>query len=143
MFRDPTDYGCITMMTKHHGHLHHVELYVSDLPKSLAFWRWLLAELGYERFDRWDTGESWRLGETYIVFVQVGNDFTEPRYDRRRVGLNHLAFHVAFRSDIDRLAKDVVERGSRLLYTDRYPSSDHYAIYFEDPDGIKIELVAS
>ena len=128
-------------MTKHHGHLHHVELYVSDLPKSLAFWRWLLADLGYEHFEGWETGESWKLGETYIVFVQVGNDFTEPQYDRRRVGLNHLAFHVASHSDVDRLAKEVAERGSRLLYADRYPSNDYYAIYFEDPDGIKVELV--
>ncbi|MDP9067998.1 MAG: VOC family protein [Actinomycetota bacterium] len=129
-------------MTEQHGHLHHVELYVSDLRKSLAFWRWLLGELGYQLLDEWDDGESWKLEQTYIVFVQVGDDFTEPRYDRRRVGLNHIAFHVASPADVDRLATEVTKRGSRVLYGDRYPSEDHYAVYFEDPDGIKIELVA-
>jgi hypothetical protein len=36
-----------------------------------------------------------------------------------------------------------VARGSRLLYGDRYPSEDYYAVYFEDPDGIKVEIVAA
>lgn len=130
-------------MTERHGHLHHVELYVCDLPKSLAFWRWLLGELNYERFQEWDRGESWKLRDTYIVFVQVDEDYAEPPYDRRRVGLNHIAFHVASRAEVDRLATEVTQRGSPLLYGDRYRSEDYYAIYFQDPDGIKVELVAS
>lgn len=124
------------------GRLHHLELYVSDLERSLAFWRWLLAELGYERFEAWAGGESWKLGPTYIVFVQVADAFREPAYDRRRVGLNHLAFHVATREEVDRLATEISRPDRRLLYTERYPSDDYYAVYFEDPDGIKVELVA-
>jgi catechol 2,3-dioxygenase-like lactoylglutathione lyase family enzyme len=126
-----------------HGQLHHVELYVSDLSRSLAFWRWLLGELGYERYQRWESGESWRLGHTYIVFVQTPEEFLLPAYDRRRVGLNHLAFHVRARADVDRLAEEVTARGARLLYGDRYPSEEYYAIYLEDPDGIKVEIVAT
>jgi catechol 2,3-dioxygenase-like lactoylglutathione lyase family enzyme len=126
-----------------HGQLHHVELYVSDLPRSLNFWRWLLGDLGYSRYQRWEAGESWRLGQTYIVFVQTGEEFLEPRFDRRGVGLNHLAFHVRSRDDVDRLAEEAEGRGSRLLYGDRYPSEEYYAVYFEDPDGMKVEIVAA
>ncbi len=129
-------------MTPAHGQLHHIELYVSDLQRSLLFWRWLLTELAYERYERWNTGESWMLGNTYIVFVQVPDDFADIPYDRRRVGLNHLAFHANSRDHVDRIGKEVVERGSRLLYQDRYPSDAYYAIYFEDPDGIKVEVIA-
>jgi catechol 2,3-dioxygenase-like lactoylglutathione lyase family enzyme len=129
-------------MSHVHGHLHHVEIYVSDLQRSLTFWRWLLKELGYERYQAWERGESWKLAETYIVFVQAEDLSGAPAYDRRRVGLNHLAFHVRARSDVDRLRALVTERGSRLLYDDRYPAEDYYAIYFEDPDGIKVEVVA-
>ena len=130
------------MMSSLHGRLHHVELYVSDLERSLGFWGWFLDALGYERYERWEVGESWKHDETYIVFVQVSDEFREPRYDRRRVGLNHLAFHVRARADVDRLADEVAARGLPLLYTDRYPADDYYAIYFEDPDGIKVEVVA-
>lgn len=115
---------------------------MSDLQRSLAFWGWLLGELGYQRYQAWEKGESWKLSQTYIVFVQVEEPFDEPAYDRRRVGLNHLAFHVRGRADVDRLRGLVAERGSRLLYDDRYPADDYYAIYFEDPDGIKVEIVA-
>lgn len=129
-------------MSDLHGQLHHVELYVSDLQRSLTFWTWLLRELGYQRYQQWEAGESWTVGHTYIVFVQVGSDFITRGYDRRRVGLNHLAFHVRAREDVDRIAREVKARGSRLLYTDRYPAEDYYAAYFEDPDGIKVEVVA-
>ena len=32
--------------------LHHVELYVSDLDRTLAFWGWLLGELGFSPCER-------------------------------------------------------------------------------------------
>lgn len=115
---------------------------MSDLQRSLVFWRWLLTELGYEQYERWETGESWKLGDTYIVFVEVVHDFADIAYDRRRVGMNHLAFHAGSRADVDRIAREVTGRGSRILYQDRYPSDEYYAIYFEDPDGIKVELIA-
>lgn len=51
--------------------LHHVELYVSDLEKSIEFWGWFLNELGYEVFQKWEAGQSWKKGETYLVFVQT------------------------------------------------------------------------
>ena len=36
-------------------------------------------------------------------------------------------------------------RQVRILYSEDHPyagGSDHYAVYFEDPDQIKVELVA-
>ena len=85
--------------------LHHVELYVSDLRETSAFWGWLLEYLGYEPFQEWEGGRSWRSGETYLVFVQVEERFREIPYHRCGVGLNHLAFHAASREDVDRLTR--------------------------------------
>lgn len=127
------------------GHLHHVEIYVSELERSVRFWGWLLESLGYEPFQKWDEGQSWKLGETYIVFVQVQPRFAEPGYHRCRVGLNHLAFHARSREHVDELTDQLRERGVRILYGDRHPhagGSEAYAVYFEDPDRIKVEVVA-
>ena len=36
-------------------------------------------------------------------------------------------------------------KGVTILYTDRHPyagGQDYYAVFFEDPDRIKVELVA-
>ncbi|MGV3489211.1 MAG: VOC family protein [Tuberibacillus sp.] len=127
------------------GLLHHVEFYVSDLTRSEAFWRWLLERFGYKEYQRWDQGISWKLDDTYLVFVQADKDFMDIPFHRRRVGLNHLAFYAESRMDVDHLTEQLRKRGVRILYEDRHPFAggpDHYAVYFEDPDRIKVEVVA-
>lgn len=88
-------------MTK--GLVHHIELYVSDLKTSLNFWGWLLEELGYEVFQSWEQGESWKLEDTYLVFVQVEERFQNIPYHRSGVGLNHLAFHAESRQQVEKV----------------------------------------
>ncbi|MFD2043261.1 VOC family protein [Ornithinibacillus salinisoli] len=128
------------------GLLHHVEVNVSDLDTSIVFWGWLLEEeLGYEKFQSWEKGRSWKLDDTYIVFVQTEDRFLEIPYHRSGVGLNHLAFYAASRKQVDVIANRLIERGILVLYKDRHPYAggpDHYAVYFEDPDRIKVEIVA-
>ena len=70
------------------GLLHHIELYVSDLKKSTDFWGWFLEDLGYHSFQKWENGQSWKLEETYIVFVQVKEPFSNNSYHRQNVGVN-------------------------------------------------------
>ncbi|KGP90624.1 hypothetical protein N780_04350 [Pontibacillus chungwhensis BH030062] len=127
------------------GLLHHVELYVSDLEKSKELWGWFLGELGYEVFQKWDSGQSYKLGDTYLVFVQVEERYKDRSYHRCRVGLNHLAFHAQSRKQVDRITAELREKGTSILYEDKHPyagGEDYYAVYFEDPDRIKVELVA-
>ena len=42
--------------------------------------------------------------------------FMDPPYDRRRVGLNHLAFHAASRQQVDELTEALREKGVPILY---------------------------
>lgn len=129
------------------GVVHHLELYVRDLERSSEFWGWLLAELGYEPFQEWDEGISWRpfADDTgaYLALVQAPDGAAD--LDRRSVGLNHVAFAVTSREQVDRLTAELHRRGERVLYADRHPYAggpDHYAVFFEDPDGLKVEVVA-
>lgn len=127
------------------GLLHHLEIYVSDLERSAEFWGWFLEELGYNTFQKWDGGQSWRLGDTYIVFVQTEDRFLDISYHRCRVGLNHLAFQAASREHVDDMTNKLKGKGITILYSEKHPfagGDDHYAVYFEDPDRIKVELVA-
>lgn len=127
------------------GLIHHLEIYVSDLIKSIDFWGWLLEQLGYSKYQEWESGQSWKLGDTYIVFVQTEVRFLDVPYHRCRVGLNHLAFHAISREQVDSITSRLVEKGIRILYPEKHPfagGDDHYAVYFEDPDRIKVELVA-
>ncbi len=127
------------------GLLSHVEINVSDLERSRAFWGWLLPELGWEPYQSWPTGVSWRLASQYLVFCQV-----EPRFrlhgpfHRRRVGLNHLAFAVGCEAIVDRVVEQLPLWGTQLLYPERHPhagGAGYYGAFFEDPDRIKVEVV--
>ena len=127
------------------GTLHHVELYVSNLANSTQFWGWFLGELGYTLFQSWKEGVSYRLGDTYLVFVQTEAAFLADGYHRKRTGLNHLAFHAASREMVDDMAAQLKTKGVKLLYETKHPyagGENYYALYFEDPDRIKVELVA-
>jgi catechol 2,3-dioxygenase-like lactoylglutathione lyase family enzyme len=125
--------------------LHHVEIYVSNLNKSIEFWNWLLTKLGYEQFQKWELGISWKYQETYLVFVQAEERYLDVPYHRCRVGLNHLAFHATSREQVDEITEILKEKDIPILYRDKHPyagGKDYYAVFFEDPDRIKVELVA-
>lgn len=127
------------------GLLHHVELNVADLARSTQFWGWFLTELGYEPYQKWEQGCSWKLGETYIVLVQTPEKYLDVPYHRSRVGLNHLAFHASSKEQVDDITLQARSKGYRILYEDKHPfagGEHYYALFFEDPDRIKVELVA-
>jgi catechol 2,3-dioxygenase-like lactoylglutathione lyase family enzyme len=126
------------------GLLHHVELWVPDLHRATASWGWLLQELGYQQFQRWADGISFRLGPTYLVF-EHSSDLAAGPHRRTRAGLNHLALHAGDRAKVDALAEAAPQHGWSPLFADRYPHAggpDHYAAYLEDVDGYEVELVA-
>lgn len=127
------------------GLIHHIELYVSNLKTSTKFWGWYLEELGYRSFQKWESGQSWKKGDTYIVFVQAEERCLDVTYHRCRVGLNHLAFYADSRQHVDDMTEKLKNKGIAILYKKQHPfagGDDHYAVYFEDPDRIKVELVA-
>jgi catechol 2,3-dioxygenase-like lactoylglutathione lyase family enzyme len=125
--------------------LHHIEIYVSNLDRSTQFWDWFLTKVGYSVYQKWDKGISWRDESSYIVFVQADERFLDIPYHRCRVGLNHLAFHAQSKQQVAEITMELNERGIDILYPDRHPYAggpNHYALYFEDPDRMKVELVA-
>jgi catechol 2,3-dioxygenase-like lactoylglutathione lyase family enzyme len=128
--------------------LHHVEIYVSNLDASHAFWTPLLARVGYVESGRWDDGFTLAHDDdAYLTFVQVADKHALRRYHRCGVGLNHLAFRVKDRDAVDMLRQFCQESGFSCLYDERYPyangGSDYYALFIEDPDRIKVEFVAA
>ena len=130
----------------HSTGVHHVDLVVSSIERSLPFYRDLLAPLGFHRISEveGERGESiWYLGGpgTAIGLRQAQSD--SPAYDRYSVGLHHLAVEAYSRAVVDERADWLRAQGAEI---ESGPEEYHYipgyyAVFFYDPDGIKLEIV--
>lgn len=126
------------------GRLHHLELWVADHSRAEASLGWLFARLGYVRGDSWASGSSWHGAGEYLV-LESGPDVLAAPHERRRPGMNHLAFHAGSEHDVEALAAEALGHGFTLLFADRHPHAGgpgQYAAYLEDADGFEVELVA-
>ena len=126
--------------------VHHVDLVVSSIERSLAFYSELLGPLGFHRVSEveGERGESiWYLSGpgTSVGLREAQSESGD--YDRYRIGLHHLAFEAVSRSDVDERAawlraQDVELESEPQEYT-YIPG--YYAVFFYDPDGLKLEIV--
>ncbi|MEV4902316.1 reverse transcriptase-like protein [Citricoccus sp. NPDC055426] len=126
------------------GRLHHVEIWVADLAAARGSLGWLFQQVGYAVSGEWSEGTSYQGAGEYLV-LESGPDVAADGHDRRRPGLNHLAFHAGTRAEVDALTAAARQRGFTLLFADRHPFAggrNHYAAYLEAPDGFEVELVA-
>ena len=126
------------------GRVHHTEIWVRDFPRAEASLGWLLERLGFVRSDTWATGANWQGAHGYIV-LEAGADVLPAEHERRRPGLNHLAFGAGSPADVDLLARRAASHGWKLLFSETHPHAggpDHYAAYLENADGFEVELVA-
>jgi len=125
------------------GLISHIEINVKNLKSTYAFWSWLLQGLGYIEHQNWDNGFSYILKSTYIVFVKTEEKYTDIGFHRKRSGLNHLAFHLDSITELKYYENLLKKKNIPILYPDKYPNSNYSAIFFEDPNRIKVELVFS
>jgi catechol 2,3-dioxygenase-like lactoylglutathione lyase family enzyme len=125
--------------------VHHVDLVVSSIERSLPFYRDLLAPLGYHRISEveGERGETiWYLGGPDVA-LGLREAQTEGTHDRYRVGLHHVAFEAWSRAVVDERAAWLAEQGATIESgPDQYGyMPGYYAVFFHDPDGIKLEIV--
>ena len=128
------------------GAVHHIDLTSRDLARSTAFYEEVLAFLGYRRARSDDTGVDWDLRDSGHLVCSVGVKpaRSDRDHDRYSAGLHHLAWHAASRDDVDRLHALLVRLGARILDAPaEYPAygAGYYALFFADPDGLKLEFV--
>lgn len=125
--------------------LHHLDVNVANLEVSSAFYAPLLSRLGYARAEHGRGWEVWRGAGPYLTLVQAAHPYVAAGYHRRRVGLNHLAFTAPSRRAVDEMYALLLARGVRVLYggPKEMGTADapNYAVYFEDPDRVKLEYV--
>jgi len=116
----------------------HVSLRVTDLDRSVAFYR---DEFGLELVSRRDNGSQavFRIGESLLVLF-CSSEY-EAVSDDARSGADHVAFCLDPQS-YDALFQRLKQNG-RITREPTRNSGAHgqgLAIYFADPDGNPLEI---
>ena len=126
---------------------HHVDLVVSSILRSLPFYRELLEPLGWHRVGEveGERGETiWYIsGPGSALGLREAQAETEGPFDRYRIGVHHLAFEAPSRFEVDERADWLRARGVPIESGPEEYSyiPGYYAVFFYDPDGLKLEIV--
>jgi len=136
--------------------LTHLGICVSDLDRSLAFYR---EALGFREVGRLDVGddatarilevEGTRLRLVYLErdgwriellhYDAPGHRGTGERRAMNELGLTHLSFAV---ETLDAVAESIEKHGGRVLQSTRSAfRSGNRGLFALDPDGTRIELI--
>jgi len=131
--------------------LSHVDLVVSSLERSLAFYRGLLQPIGWIglREIRGERGERVcylsvpGTGVAALGLREKRSDAHPLPYERYAVGMHHLCIDVPSRAAVDERAGWLAAEGAAIESGPReYEyTPGYYAVFFYDPDGIKLELL--
>lgn len=114
----------------------HISIRVSDYERSKAFYGRLFEFLGFEISDEYPQTIGWTNGKTRYWIAPA-----EGRKSQRigDVGLHHYAFQLRNRRDVDALQAFLEGQGVRIVDPAGEYYEDYYAVFFLDPDGIKLE----
>ena len=115
----------------------HIHLKVSDLERSIAFYRDVL---GFEVKLRYGGQAAFMAAGAYHhhIGLNTWHSAGGARVKKEATGMYHVAFVYPDRAALGRAAAEVRSAG-----VDIYGAADHgvsQAIYFDDPDGNGIEL---
>ena len=117
----------------------HLGIRVSDFARSKAFYGRLFDFLGFKVLDEYPEAIGWTNGKTRFWIGQAdakGRDYI-PRIGD--VGFHHYAFELRSRKDVDALQAFLQETGARIVDPAAEYYDDYYAVFFLDPDGLKLE----
>jgi catechol 2,3-dioxygenase-like lactoylglutathione lyase family enzyme len=126
--------------------IYHFQVNVSNKEKSLPFWKDMLSYLDYKVVDEggWGIGMGDNLTDIWIMPTE--EKYKMNKYHRKGTGLNHIAFGVSTHEDVDKFIEEFLKpKNINFLYDSprEYPEYEkgYYAVFFEDPDRIKLEVV--
>ncbi len=122
----------------------HVYVAVRDMGRSEEFYDRAMDVLGFRK-GRGTIGGDPHLfyyGRHLVYSLRPAREGT-PDHDPYAPGLHHFCFRVVDEEAVDRAARELAEAGVEATEPRYYPEygPDYYATFFEDPDGVRLEVM--
>jgi glyoxylase I family protein len=132
------------------GSISYIALTVSDLDRSTAFYNKVFEFIGFKRVEVPESIQqamktrlkAW-VGPGYSISIRPSKaESAYKLHDRNAPGFNHMAFTAEDRSDVEKMYELLKQMGATILDAPaEYPySPGYFALYFTDPDGLKLEF---
>jgi catechol 2,3-dioxygenase-like lactoylglutathione lyase family enzyme len=117
----------------------HIAIRVSDFARSKAFYEKLFSFLGFRVLDQYGDAMGWTNGVTRYWIGQADATGRKRKHRIGNVGFHHYAFELRSRRDVDALEQFVRTLGATVVDPAAEYYEDYYAVFFLDPDGLKLE----
>jgi catechol 2,3-dioxygenase-like lactoylglutathione lyase family enzyme len=117
----------------------HLVVRVSDYERSKAFYGKLFTFLGFEISDEYPDMIGWTNGKTRYWIAPADAQGRKRKYRAGDVGFHHYAFQLRSRRDVDALQAYLEQEGATIVDPADEHYDDYYAVFFLDPDGLKLE----
>jgi catechol 2,3-dioxygenase-like lactoylglutathione lyase family enzyme len=117
----------------------HISIRVSDFDKSKTFYGKLLPFLGFKVLDEYPDAIGWTNGRTRVWIGPADAQGKARGYRIGDIGLHHYAFELRSRKDVDDLEAFLKKDGVTIVDPAGEYYDDYYAVFFLDPDGLKLE----
>jgi catechol 2,3-dioxygenase-like lactoylglutathione lyase family enzyme len=118
----------------------HLVLSVGDFARSKAFYRKLLGFLGFKLKYEYADMAGWSNGKTLLWIAAADARGKKHNYRKGDIGFHHYAFELSSRKDVDELGAFLDENKMTVLDPPgEHYGQNYYAVYFADPDGMKLE----
>ena len=120
----------------------HLVLSVGEFARSKVFYDKLLTFLGFKLKHEYDDMAGWSNGKTLFWIAAADTQGRKHKYRKGDIGFHHYAFEMASRKDIDALGAFLEKNGMTIVDPPgEYYGPEYYAVYFTDPDGMKLEAM--
>jgi catechol 2,3-dioxygenase-like lactoylglutathione lyase family enzyme len=117
----------------------HLVIRVGDYEKSKAFYSALLEFLGFGVEAEYEDAIGWANGNTLFWIGPANAEGKKHKHRIGNIGFHHYAFRLRSRKDVDALQAFLQEQGATIVDPAAEYYDDYYAVFFLDPDGLKLE----
>jgi len=118
----------------------HLVLSVGDFARSKKFYDKVLRFLGFKLKHEYADMAGWSNGKTLFWIAAADAEGRKHKYRKGDIGFHHYAFELSSRKDVDKLGAFLAENSMTVLDPPgEYYERNYYAVYFADPDGMKLE----
>lgn len=117
----------------------HLVIAVSHFERSKRFYSQLFRFLGMKVMDEYEDAIGWKNGNSRFWIFQADEKGRRRKHRIGDVGFHHYAFALGRRKDVDDLEVFLRKVGAKIVDPADEYYENYYAVYFLDPDGLKLE----